>query len=104
MAVTTSHTGSIRDGPLDLDEKSHLEKAKSFEADAILTVKAVSGIIDEFGGYPTIIYDASLYDPDLKKRLWRGNINNSGGTALMSRRMREMAVEIVTQLRKDGFL
>ena len=90
--------------PLELDEKTHLEKAKAFQADAILFVRAVSGVRDQYGGYPTIIYDASLFDPEFKKRLWRANINNSGGTGLMSRRMREMAEQIVKQLQNDGFL
>jgi hypothetical protein len=67
-------------------------------------VRVTTFVVSEYGGYPTIMYDVSLFDPEVKKRLWRGSVNNSGGTALMSRRMREMAEAIVSQLSKDGFL
>jgi hypothetical protein len=90
--------------PLDLDEKVHDSKIKQFDAEGVLSVSVTTFILSEYGGYPTIIYDVSLFDPELKKRLWRGSVNNSGGTALMNRRMREMAEAIVSQLKKDGFL
>jgi hypothetical protein len=90
--------------PLELDEKIHDSKIKQFNADAVLTIRVTTFVVSEYGGYPTIIYDVSLFDPEMKKRLWRGSVNNSGGTALMNRRMREMAEAIVSQLRKDGFL
>lgn len=90
--------------PLELDERVHDVKIKQFEADSVLAIRVTTFIVSEYGGYPTIIYDVSLFDSEMKKRLWRGSVNNSGGTALMSRRMREMAEAIVTQLKKDGFL
>ena len=90
--------------PLELDERVHDAKIKQFDADGVLVIRVTTFIISEYGGYPTIIYDVSLFDPEIKKRLWRGSVNNSGGTALMNRRMREMAEAIVSQLRKDGFL
>jgi len=90
--------------PLDLDEQVHDAKIKQFDADAVLVIRVTTFILSEYGGYPTIIYDVSLFDPEMKKRLWRGSVNNSGGTALMNRRMREMAEAIVSQLKKDGFL
>jgi hypothetical protein len=90
--------------PLDLDEKVHDAKIKEFNADGVLSISVTTFILSEYGGYPTIIYDVSLFDPESKKRLWRGSVNNSGGTALMNRRMREMADAIVAQLKKDGFL
>jgi hypothetical protein len=89
---------------LELDEQIHDAKIKQFEAEAVLVIRVTTFIVSEFGGYPTIIYDVSLFDPELKKRLWRGSVNNSGGTALMNRRMREMAEAIVSQLKMDGFL
>lgn len=90
--------------PLELDERVHEAKVKQFGADAILAIRVATFVVSEYGGYPTIVYDVSLFERDFKKRLWRGSVNNSGGTALMSRRMREMAEAIVAQLRKDGFL
>lgn len=90
--------------PLDLDEKKHLERAKAFKADGILSISVTTGVISPYGGYPTLIYDASLYDPEFKTRRWRASINNSGGTGLMKRRMREMAEGIVARLKADGVL
>jgi hypothetical protein len=90
--------------PLDLNPEMHQEKVRAFDAEAVLVISVSTYVINEFGGYPTILYDASLFDPEQKKRLWRGAINNSGGTALMKRRMREMAEKLVGQLRHDGLL
>jgi hypothetical protein len=90
--------------PLDLDENAYQSRISNFNADAVLVIAVKTFIVDETGGYPVILYDASLYEPTLHKRIWRAAINNSGGTALMDRRMREMAEKIVQQLHQDGFL
>ena len=90
--------------PLDLDESGYKSRMETFNADAVLVVGVQTFIVDQFGGYPTIMYDASLYDSAMKKREWRAAINNSGGTALMNRRMKEMSESIVSQLKLDGFL
>jgi hypothetical protein len=90
---------------LDLDTKSHEQQIKAFNPDAVLEVSVTTYVISaEYGGYPTIMYDASLYNPDLTKRIWRAAIDNSGGTALMKMRMHQMAGKIATQLQTDGFL
>lgn len=90
---------------LDLDTKSHEQQIKAFNPDAVLEVSVTTYVVSaEYGGYPTIMYDASLYNPDLTKRLWRAAIDNSGGTALMKLRMHQMAGKIATQLQADGFL
>lgn len=90
--------------PLELDERVHDDRIKQFNPDAVLVIRLTTAVLSEYGGYPILKYDASLYDPDMKRRLWRGVVDNSGGTALMKRRMREMAEVIVGRLRKDGFL
>lgn len=89
---------------LDLDDRIHDDKIKVFNPDAVLVVRVANYVVDQYGGYPTIKYDVSLFDHASKKRVWRSAVNNSGGTALMERRMREMAEKIVGQLRDDGFL
>ena len=90
---------------LDLDPKVMTDEIKAFNPDAVLVVSVSTFVVAaEYGGYPTIIYDASLYNPDHTKRIWRASIDNSGGTALMKRRMREMAGKISMQLQTDGFL
>jgi hypothetical protein len=90
--------------PLELDEQKHDREIEAFHPDAVLTIQVRTFIVDEYGGYPKILYDVSLLDPAARHRLWRAAIDNSGGTALMDRRMREMAEKIVAQLRQDGFL
>jgi hypothetical protein len=90
--------------PLDLDESAVDRRVRDFHADTVLIVSLKTFIIDETGGYPNMVYDASLYEASTHKRIWRAAINNSGSTDLMDRRMREMAEKIVQQLRQDGFL
>jgi len=90
---------------LDLDSTSITEQIKAFHPDGVLVVSVSTFVVSaDYGGYPTIIYDASLYDSDRTKRIWRASINNSGGTALMKLRMHQMAGKIATQLQTDGFL
>ena len=90
--------------PLELDEKIHDRQLQQFKPDAVLVIRLTTAVVSEYGGYPTLQYDASLFDPKTERRLWRGSVNSSGGTALMQRRLRETAEVIVKQLRKDGFL
>jgi hypothetical protein len=90
--------------PVELDESAHQKRMDKFGCDAVLVIKTTGGIINEYDSYPKIIYDASLFDPQLKKRFWRARIDNSGGTALMKRRFREMSESIVRQLKSDGFI
>lgn len=90
--------------PLELDENSHLSQIEEFQPQAVLLIRVKTFLVDEFGGYPRIVYDASLFSPKMDKRMWRATIDNCGGTALMNKRMREMAEKIVLQLRQDGFL
>ena len=104
LTNTPVQLASSISSPLELDERIHDAKIAAFDADAVLVIHIKTGVVDEFGGYPLIVYDASLFDAGRKKRWWRAVINNAGGTALMKRRMREMAEEIVSQLKRDGFL
>jgi hypothetical protein len=90
--------------PLALDESVYDKKIKEFKPDAVLVIRLSTSVVDEAGGYPMLKYDVSLFDPMMKKRLWRGAVNNSGGTAFIQRRMHDMAEAIVNQLRQDGFL
>jgi hypothetical protein len=90
--------------PLELDESVHQKQIQAFEPDAVLVITATGGVVGEYGGYPTILYDASLFDTPLTNRLWRAHINNTGGTAMMRKRMTEMAQQIVSQLQADRFL
>lgn len=90
--------------PLDLDEHALTSRMVRFTPDAVLTVSAKSRVVDTYGNYPRIVYDASLFDPIAKKRIWRASIENAGSTEVMDWRMREMAEKIVQQLHQDGFL
>ena len=90
--------------PLDLDDTAYRARMMTFMADSILTISPQNRVVDPYGGFPTIVYDASLFDPATKKREWRASITNSGGTEVMGRRMRKMAESIVSKLELDGFL
>jgi hypothetical protein len=90
--------------PLELDESVHRQQIDAFGGDAVLLIRATGGIVNQSGGYQKLLYDASLFDPQLKKRVWRARVDNSGGTWLMKRRFREMSESIVRQLKSDGFI
>jgi len=90
--------------PLDLDERDYERRINSFQADAVLTVTIRHTVVDIAGGYPTINYDASLFDRATKRRIWRADIVNSGSPEVMEKRMQKMAAAIVSQLEHDGFL
>lgn len=90
--------------PLELDEKAHQHAISEFAPDAVLVIKCNGGVLHEYGGYLRLTYDVSLYDSKQEKRLWRAAASNDGGTAVMEKRLRVMADEIVVTLQRDGFL
>jgi hypothetical protein len=90
--------------PLDLDERDYERRINAFDADSVLTIGMRSVVADPYGGYPTINYDASLFERLTKKRIWRADIVNSGSPEVMEQRMQKMATAIVSQLEHDGFL
>ena len=90
--------------PLDLDERAYDRRMNVFDADSVLTITMRTASVDLAGGYPTINYDASLFDRVTKQRIWRADIVNSGSPEVMEQRMQKMATAIVSQLEHDGFL
>lgn len=89
---------------LVLDEKIYETKIQEFYSDAVLIIEIRNGVMDQFGGYPIIYYDARLYDEIMQRTVWRAVINNSGDPSAMDQRMQRMGVAIVKQLRTDGFI
>lgn len=87
-----------------MDEQVHSAKIKQFNADAVLVIRDISFNVNKYGDYYSIMYDVSLFDPELKKRFWRASVNNIRGLEIDDPRMRKMAEAILSQLKKDGFL
>ena len=90
--------------PLTLDENIYNAKIDEFNPDDVLIIRVQSSVIDPFGGYPSIRYDASLMEAITKKREWRAIIDSTGDTGVMNRRMKETAETIISRLKQDGFL
>ena len=90
--------------PLNLDPKVYERQVKEFAPDSVLIISVAASVVDPYGGYPNITFDASLFDPGAPKMKWRASIVNTGSTDAMERRMRKMAESIINQLKLDGFL
>ena len=89
---------------VELDEKIYSHDIESYGPQAVLVIVATGGVVSPYGGMEKIVYDASLFAPDLEKRIWRAQIEHSGGTALIGKRMKKMANAIVGQLEKDQLI
>lgn len=90
--------------PLDLDDSGYNRRISAFDSDSVLTIAIRTAMLDQSGGFRTINYDVSLFDPATKKRLWRAAVVNSGSPEIMEKRMRKMVEAIVSKLDEDGFL
>lgn len=90
--------------PLDLDPNVYDRQIKEFAPDSVLILSMTASVVDPYGGYPNMTFDAGLFNPATKKLEWRASIVNSGSTDVMDRRMRKMSDSIVNQLKLDGFL
>ena len=107
VVCSTNTTAQIRAtaaGPLDLDGTVYDRQITAFHPDAVLVISKQEFVADAYGGYPSITYDASLYQPITKRKIWRASIVNKGSSDVMERRMRKMAESIINQLKLDGFL
>jgi hypothetical protein len=90
--------------PLALNGQDFETKIREFQADAVLVCKLKNVVVNQFGGCPTIYYDASLFNEITHKYVWRALIKNSGDPFAMDQRTRRMAETIVAQLRADGLI
>ena len=90
--------------PLELDERIYDREISAYGPQAVLVLTTTGGTMASSGGMLQILYDASLYDSMRKKRIWRAQISNSGGPALIGARMRKMASEIAGKLEQEKLI
>jgi hypothetical protein len=90
--------------PLELNPGIYDQQIRAFHADGVLMVKLRQFVVNQFGGCPTVNFDATLLDELTHKYEWRATINNSGDPEAMDERLKKMGSAIVAQLRTDGFL
>jgi hypothetical protein len=86
---------------LVLDDNVYIAEAAAYEPDGILMIVATGGTVSGYGGMIEIIYDVSVFDKLTEKRIWRAQIDNSGGTAVVEKRMKLMALDLVKRLTDD---
>jgi len=88
-----------------LDENIYRSEIASYEPDGILTIIATGGTVaGATGGLAQIRYDVSLFDSLKNKRIWRAQINASGGTAVREKRMKLMAGELIKRLSEEKLI
>jgi hypothetical protein len=90
--------------PLELEKPDYAAQAREFFADAALLIRLDHYVVDQFGNYPMLYYDAALSNEVTHKLVWRALIKNSGNPGTMKERNQRMAESIVAKLRADGFL
>jgi hypothetical protein len=90
--------------PLSLDENAYGAEIASYKPDGVLTIVANGGVTGGNGGLLNIFYDVSLYDFGKNKRIWRAQLDASGGTDVKERRMKIMAKELVQRLSEDKLI
>jgi len=87
---------------LELDEKVHLNKMKTFKADTIMSVRRNGGTRNEYGIFHAI-YNIKLVDVQTNKTVWRADTNfYRGGTAIsIKERGEALAVDITNKIKED---
>lgn len=84
--------------PIALDEEVLKNEIENYHPDGILLFEVAGFDGEAKGDMPKIIYDISIMTPDRKKRIWRAQAENSGGTIVMKDRMRKMVEQIYEKL------
>ena len=91
--------------PLVLDEKTYLAEIESYKPDGVMTIVATGGVRGAYGGMMKILYDVSLFDAsNAKRRIWRAQIDASGGTGVREKRMKLVAQDLVERLSQDKLI
>jgi hypothetical protein len=91
--------------PLELDGDVYQDEINSYVPEAVLVIQMVGGTSMD-GKLSRIVYDASLLTPDGKRRIWRAQVENTGGiyAGLIEKRMRKTAESILEQLKEDQLI
>jgi len=91
--------------PLALDDTAYAAELQQYQPNGVLTIKATSTVISGYGGIHSIVYDASLFSPQQPdRRIWRAQITADGGTAVIEKKMRLVAEELLKRLRADRLI
>jgi hypothetical protein len=89
---------------LTLDETIYLKEISSFAPHAVLVIRPIGGTRAQYGGMAQIIWDVSLFGSDMKERIWRATVTDTGGTGLYPMRMAKLANAIFLKLDADKLL
>ena len=90
--------------PLALNENAYLAEIASYNPDGVMTIVTSGGVMGPYGGMTKILYDVSLFDPSKESRIWRAQIDASGGTAVREKRMQMMAHDLIQRLSEDKII
>jgi hypothetical protein len=87
--------------PLELDESRYSQDMKAFSPDAVLFIQSAGGT-RRLQEVIEIFWDASLYLPGKKTRIWRASIHMSGGSS--PSRMTALTDSILSKMEQDGII
>ncbi len=90
--------------PLALNEDIQISEIMSYKPDGVMTIVANGGVVGAYGGMAKILYDVSIFDPQRNKRIWRAQIDASGGTAVREKRMQMMVQNLIQRLSDDRII
>ncbi len=90
--------------PLALNENAYILEIASYKPDGVMTIVANGGVVGAYGGMAKIVYDVSIFDSLKNKRIWRAQIDASGGTAVREKRMQMMVQNLIQRLSDDKII
>ena len=90
--------------PLALNENASVSEIASYKPDGIMTIVVNGGVVAATGGMATILYNVSIFDSLKNKRIWRAQIDASGGTAVREKRMQMMVQKLSQRLSDDKII
>jgi hypothetical protein len=88
---------------LALSDPNYTRALAQYQPDGVLTMKMSGGVRGEYGGgLESIYYDLSLFSVQTRdKRVWRGQLQATGGTGVIEGKMNSAAEKLVQTLLKD---
>lgn len=91
---------------LALNDPDYAGEMAQFRPDGVLIMKASGGMRGAYGiGLESISYDVSLMSPQQPdRRIWRAQLQATGGSAVIEGKMNSAAKELVQQLRDDRLI
>ena len=89
---------------LELDPEAPFKTARAFQADGVLLLEPIGGVIVEAEEAADVTYRVVVVETDSRRPTWTGRAEHKGSTARVRRRTQLAAEKIVAAMAADGVL